>query len=972
MTSVRKPLKFLLPHFVKLHEYYSALADTTPDNARLLADVLSVLAAARASDDTTRQALKLRLAGGMTELVSWGAEYIRSLSGLIGEEYTHRTREEEPMEDLMRLVDEITPFQAEHHGEVEAVDLLAEVERPEEIEKFVDEVSAERVVPYLLQLAQYSPEDGDRLFRVVVSILRKMKDYTGAARVALRLRDGGLLREILDAATAEETAEVAKATRKQIALMVGRQSRDFESLFPEDLSSGDSEELISLAGGELRSKFYLLLAKELDMLKPKSPDDVFKAHLEERRSTHLSSDDTRNQCLARSLVNAFVNAGYGTDSLLTNGERTEATQWLFRNSERDLCVALASLGVIKLWDIERGVHALTDFSHSADPHVKSGLFAGYGLCAANTYNECEPIFGLLAPVLSSSVAEERLGAVLGLAFSHAGTAKPDIQEVLTPILFDGDESVETAAMAALGLGLCFVGTGDAVAAEALIQACIERQGVGNFYPFFALALGLVCLGRKDMVEREILPAVEAAVGGPPGLITTVLLEGCAYAGTGDMLKIQSVLKRCLDVKKEDSSPAATAAAAAAATATGAGGAAAAGGTTAAAAAAGGAGGGGGGGGGGSASERSSRASARAGGGGSTTMGLGGDVAASAANDNATATGADASAASSGGAAGGGSDHSQSAVAASMSVLMLPLIALGDDVGTEMILRMFDHLLQYGDLPVRRAVPVALSLLCTSNPKTTVIETLSKLSHDPDADVALQAIMGLGYVAAGTNNSRAATLLRQLASFYSGDALAMFAVRVAQGLVYMGKGLVSINPIHSDRFLVNHVAVGGLLAAMLGMLGFRSFLSQRQSYLLFFLVPAMQPRMLVTVNEDLEPISVPVRVGQAVDVVAQAGNPKKITGFQTHQSPVLLTYTDRAELATEDYKPVTSVLEGIVILRKVQQKEKDEDMISGSSSKQAAATAPTAPTATTAPTVHDPTSSKEAEKGADASAAEKKT
>ena len=58
----------------------------------------------------------------------------------------------------------------------------------------------------------------------------------------------------------------------------------------------------------------------------------------------------------------------------------------------------------------------------------------------------------------------------------------------------------------------------------------------------------------------------------------------------------------------------------------------------------------------------------------------------------------------------------------------------------------------------------------------------------------------------------------------------------------------------------------------------------------------------------------VRVGQAVDVVGQAGKPKTITGFQTHTTPVLLGVGDRAELATEKYIPVTPILEGCVILR----------------------------------------------------------
>lgn len=63
------------------------------------------------------------------------------------------------------------------------------------------------------------------------------------------------------------------------------------------------------------------------------------------------------------------------------------------------------------------------------------------------------------------------------------------------------------------------------------------------------------------------------------------------------------------------------------------------------------------------------------------------------------------------------------------------------------------------------------------------------------------------------------------------------------------------------------------------------------------------------------LPVPVRVGQAVDVVAQAGRPKTITGFQTHTTPVLMSVGERAELGTEKYIPLSPILEGQVILRK---------------------------------------------------------
>ena len=74
-------------------------------------------------------------------------------------------------------------------------------------------------------------------------------------------------------------------------------------------------------------------------------------------------------------------------------------------------------------------------------------------------------------------------------------------------------------------------------------------------------------------------------------------------------------------------------------------------------------------------------------------------------------------------------------------------------------------------------------------------------------------------------------------------------------------------------------------------------------------------MLVTFDENMRPLPVPVRVGAAVDVVGQAGKPKTITGFQTHTTPVLLSVNERAELATEEYLPLTPIMEGFVILRK---------------------------------------------------------
>jgi 26S proteasome regulatory subunit N1 len=47
---------------------------------------------------------------------------------------------------------------------------------------------------------------------------------------------------------------------------------------------------------------------------------------------------------------------------------------------------------------------------------------------------------------------------------------------------------------------------------------------------------------------------------------------------------------------------------------------------------------------------------------------------------------------------------------SIAVISVSLIALGEEVGTEMVLRAFNHFIQYGDNNVKRAVPLAMSLI----------------------------------------------------------------------------------------------------------------------------------------------------------------------------------------------------------------------------------------------------------------------
>lgn len=66
-------------------------------------------------------------------------------------------------------------------------------------------------------------------------------------------------------------------------------------------------------------------------------------------------------------------------------------------------------------------------------------------------------------------------------------------------------------------------------------------------------------------------------------------------------------------------------------------------------------------------------------------------------------------------------------------------------------------------------------------------------------------------------SRLAAMLRQLAQYHAKDSNALFMVRLAQGLTHLGKGTLTLQPYHSERQLMNPVAVAGLLSTIVACL-----------------------------------------------------------------------------------------------------------------------------------------------------------
>merc|ERR1712241_601519 len=476
-----------------------------------------------------------------------------------------------------------------------------------------------------------------------------------------------------------------------------------------------------------------------------------------------------------------------------------------------------------------------------------GLLA-CGIVNTGVKNDCDPALALLSDYVDHSSPVMTIGAIFGLGLAYAGSNREDLVELLLPVFTDEKSSMEVIGITALACGLICVGTCNENVTTTILQVLMEKAESSDlkdsFAKFLPLGVGLCCLGKQELAEATV-EALEV-LPDPFKSMAKTMVDICAYAGTGNVLKIQSLLHICSEHFEPEKE---------------------------------------------AATDKKDKK------GGKTEADKKTEAEKKEKEKAAAERSPDLS--------------SQQAIA----VIGLALIAMGEDIGSEMLFRHFGHLLRYCEPAIRRAVPLALGLISVSNPQLNILDTLTKFSHDTDAEVAHNSIFALGLIGAGTNNARLAATLRQLAQYHSKDTNNLFMVRIAQGLVHMGKGTMSLNPYHSDHQLLSPVAVAGLLGCVVACLDVKSTILGKSHYLLYSLAPAIQPRMLVTFVEKMRPLPVPVRVGQAVDVVGQAGKPKTITGFQTHTTPVLLAQGERAELATEEYLPVSSQLEGIIIVRK---------------------------------------------------------
>ena len=839
VASVPKPLKFVRPLYTTLVAHQAAMMDEV--NKKKLNDVLSLIAMTMPeTKDNVRASLKHKLAGNTDDLKSWGHEYLRFLSGELAKEWDWAETEGHSTTHLEPMVRQIVTYMLEHQDEPSGIDLLMEVDAADQLEHYVNSSNYARICQYLIGLSRYltAPASGDAL-RVAFACLLKAEAFPDALRVALALREKPLVQKVFD-----QCSDVH--IKVQLALVCARYR-----LFLDH----DDETLAEINGNSRLSEWYRGVAKELDALTPKSPDDIYKNHLVDARLMPSAANSHMHN-LASTFVSAFVNAGFGKDTLVTE----QGTTWLYQTKDHRMFSAAASLGLIHLWDHEEGLPAVDKYSYSEEQSIKGGSYLALGLTMCGVKSAFDPALGLLSDHVNSAQREVRLGAILGLGYAYAGTQRDEVKELLVPFVADSDQPLEIQCFASFALALVFAGSKDEDISEAMVSCLMEKDEKQVAEPclrFLILALGSLFLGQQEAADSLL----DAVLTLPESIrrYTHVVVQSCAYAATGNVLIVQKLFNIIAEIDEEEEDAAKPAAAPAAA----------------------------------------------AGGDGDAIPPAEGAAAA------APAAPAD--------------DPSKFILNyKAAAVLGIGLVALGEEIGAEMAKRALLHILladtvkkTAGTMSGRKALPLAYALLSASNPDMTLVETLSRLTHDGDVGTAQNAILSLGLVAAGSNNARVATMLRNLSGYYhrEKDADVLFTVRIAQGLCSMGKGHLTLTPLQQDRLLVSPTALMGLLGLVHSALDLEKTILDKYHFMLFSITPSLNPRMLLAVDKQLKPVDkgVIVRVGIPVDTVALPGKPKTITGFQTVATPILMNDTDRAEVASGKHKALTSHIEGIFIV-----------------------------------------------------------
>ena len=428
ITSIPKPLKYARVYYEQIKESYNK--EDSQLRRKLLGDILTILVlVAKGSDGSKKEekdkktedkekinfnaetaveetkkeedikskenSLSYILENDLfSEFFEWGQELVRTVSGEITSEFLIRIEEERPYEDLLRLTTIVVKHLINNNNESEAIDLLIEMDLVDDIKDHCSDATYKRICKYLLAISNFSAEYAEqrKLLEIVYEIYSKFNDLVNALIIAVKMKENMYIKTTL------ANSSNNKAQQYQMAFILAR-NKVFQCV-----SDNIPDEINDIIKNTHISKYFKKLGNRLDVMKPKHPEDIFKSHLEEKKE-NINLESSKGN-MSTSIVNGFINAGYGEENLIDTSKKNALDKlkdgnsnidWLSKNKEEGLICALASLGLVNLWDIEGGPNEIEKYmeNNESNPYKRGGYNLGLGILSSGVYDDNNVAMALL-------------------------------------------------------------------------------------------------------------------------------------------------------------------------------------------------------------------------------------------------------------------------------------------------------------------------------------------------------------------------------------------------------------------------------------------------------------------------------------------------------------------------------------------------------------------------------------------------
>ena len=119
-----------------------------------------------------------------------------------------------------------------------------------------------------LTLALFCASLTQEMLETAYEIFKKQGQYFDALRVALRMNRTENITDLLKSCS-------DPLVRKQMCVLLGRHRVNYE-VDESEIDGDDVEKLNELIGNEHLSEQFLKLAQDLDVMDPKTPEDIYK------------------------------------------------------------------------------------------------------------------------------------------------------------------------------------------------------------------------------------------------------------------------------------------------------------------------------------------------------------------------------------------------------------------------------------------------------------------------------------------------------------------------------------------------------------------------------------------------------------------------------------------------------------------------------------------------------------------------